>query len=499
MLAAFVALPGEERQRIGVDRLLTLEPLERLAALDELWKRRQEELQEATDAMVKPAELLKSRIAVLHASRGAGNSSSDNASPSVATMVGVCIASSTNATACAASRASDAAAKTRGLASKRPHQPPQSHKERLEALESLEDLLSDVDMARDFHTLGGWDELVAHLAADTPNDARTMAAWAVGTAIKNMPEFQLWALEPAAAAGGRTALELLIDSLSSAAAAAEAEAAAAALAANTATANGAAAAADAGADADATATAVAKPDYYAGAAKTVYALSAALGNNVALQRAFGAFQGPRALARLFVAVGTGGSGGKEALRLRVRLLTFVADLLGECERRGGSIRSGSGVGGDGGLRRSSGSGSRDSGGSERRDGGSHSDISDGSSGDVGHADTGVGSGLLQDQAVCPVGAAAAADALQWCEGAHELIEAAADDMRMLERILHILPRLHELCAGSGHFARMGTSERLRELWYMQEQFREARAGEAEAFYDNELSALFVGALAASEA
>mmetsp|Transcript_8169 Transcript_8169/g.18337 ORF Transcript_8169/g.18337 Transcript_8169/m.18337 type:complete len:535 (-) Transcript_8169:104-1708(-) len=94
-------------------------------------------------------------------------------------------------------------------------------------LDDLEFLLTDIDMARDFHTLGGWNLLVTMLAEKvhsspgtmTPNrnlndtdisDAATVpmehfassvqmvqahAAWVLGTAVKNTGEFIPWALE----------------------------------------------------------------------------------------------------------------------------------------------------------------------------------------------------------------------------------------------------------------------------------------------------------------
>jgi len=98
-------------------------------------------------------------------------------------------------------------------------------KDILSALRDLEFQLSDVDMARDFHTLGGWPYLVALLSDDlhhvqsrgsrNPNlekDATTftekgddvlaiideiqsLAAMTIGTAIGNLDEFRSWALE----------------------------------------------------------------------------------------------------------------------------------------------------------------------------------------------------------------------------------------------------------------------------------------------------------------
>jgi hypothetical protein len=87
----------------------------------------------------------------------------------------------------------------------------------VDALRDLEYLLSDVDMARDFHTLGGWSPLVSLLEVDDEerrrrrppaekeedeedtamllDEIRSLAAMAVGTAVGNMGEFRPWALE----------------------------------------------------------------------------------------------------------------------------------------------------------------------------------------------------------------------------------------------------------------------------------------------------------------
>jgi len=81
----------------------------------------------------------------------------------------------------------------------------------IEALRDLEFQLSDVDMARDFHTLGGWpylialldDTLHAHNDDDDVNDEiralvdeiRALAATTIGTAVSNLGEFRHWALE----------------------------------------------------------------------------------------------------------------------------------------------------------------------------------------------------------------------------------------------------------------------------------------------------------------
>lgn len=81
-------------------------------------------------------------------------------------------------------------------------------------LNDLEYQLTDLDNARDFHTLNGWPYLVsllsdgAHTKAlpsmnespithTTPQTItiQTLAAWSIGTAVKNVEEFASWALE----------------------------------------------------------------------------------------------------------------------------------------------------------------------------------------------------------------------------------------------------------------------------------------------------------------
>eukprot|EP00986_Skeletonema_menzelii_P013063 scaffold7400_cov122-Skeletonema_menzelii.AAC.12 len=96
----------------------------------------------------------------------------------------------------------------------------------IDALRDLEFQLSDVDMARDFHTLGGWPYLIAlldetmhdHVVVGTDPDSengaqevaevaaaaaaavvvdeiRALAATTIGTAVSNLGEFRPWALE----------------------------------------------------------------------------------------------------------------------------------------------------------------------------------------------------------------------------------------------------------------------------------------------------------------
>lgn len=67
--------------------------------------------------------------------------------------------------------------------------------ELMPALNELESLVSDVDNANDFHTIGGWSILSTLLSPKYPPEIRAAAAWAVGTAVKNNYDYQLWVLE----------------------------------------------------------------------------------------------------------------------------------------------------------------------------------------------------------------------------------------------------------------------------------------------------------------
>jgi nucleotide exchange factor SIL1 len=99
-------------------------------------------------------------------------------------------------------------------------------------LDDLEFLISDVDMARDFHSMGGWPLLVTLLSEDShvpvnktiqtlgqasENKIRTiqaLAAGIMGTAVKNTEEFSSFALEQVVIDNGTTttrAIDLLLD------------------------------------------------------------------------------------------------------------------------------------------------------------------------------------------------------------------------------------------------------------------------------------------------
>lgn len=142
MLSALERIPDDDRLDMGLDlKDLRTTPLaERLVKLETLWTERQHELKEAYEAMPKVNEVLTKRIDILE----------------------------------------DSAASESSL---------------LAALTELENMLSDIDMARDFHTLDGLPVLVSMLHVSQPEIIREAAAWALGTAVKNEPEHQRWVLE----------------------------------------------------------------------------------------------------------------------------------------------------------------------------------------------------------------------------------------------------------------------------------------------------------------
>jgi len=95
----------------------------------------------------------------------------------------------------------------------------------ISVLQDLEYHLADVDMTRDFHTMGGWPLLIAMVDADAhyengsiPIDlvanvrqVQLNAAWAIGTAIKNTGEFYPYAIEEVQVRGETTtALKVLL-------------------------------------------------------------------------------------------------------------------------------------------------------------------------------------------------------------------------------------------------------------------------------------------------
>jgi len=80
-----------------------------------------------------------------------------------------------------------------------------------DSLADLEDLLYDVDIARDFHLFGGWTQLTKMLVdASSPQGFRSQAAHAMGIAVKNHAEFADWALETSSVSS-RPMIDLVLD------------------------------------------------------------------------------------------------------------------------------------------------------------------------------------------------------------------------------------------------------------------------------------------------
>jgi hypothetical protein len=157
IVRAFKRLPPPELERLGVDissdRIL--QGTERAEQLKRAWLERQAELKRAYESMTKPAEHmgeLARRIKEYHYSV---SSASSLINPDDL------LVNQTSA-----------------------------------ALDELESALADIDNAHDFHTIKGWPVLVSILAPIHRSELRARAALAVGTAVKNSYDYQLWVLEP---------------------------------------------------------------------------------------------------------------------------------------------------------------------------------------------------------------------------------------------------------------------------------------------------------------
>lgn len=117
----------------------------------EAWTRRQQTLQEALKAMVKPAEAMSQLMAALQRDvpafaqlhhRTADRDASDEYAQKWAAIA--------------------------------------------QQFASLEDLVADLDNARDLHTLGLWPPLLALLHRSQPPPVRSQAAWVVGSAVQGV-------------------------------------------------------------------------------------------------------------------------------------------------------------------------------------------------------------------------------------------------------------------------------------------------------------------------
>jgi len=152
IITAFSRLPDKELSRLDVDiKAIITEGSIEAEKLFKAWETRQKELKEAMKDLLNAAEYMKSILDILRS----GNST-------------------------------DAV--------------------KIASLLELEDLLSDIDNAKDFHTIGGWPTLASLLippeVLSSPNtnssssiELQTVAAWAVGSAVKNSYDYQLWTID----------------------------------------------------------------------------------------------------------------------------------------------------------------------------------------------------------------------------------------------------------------------------------------------------------------
>lgn len=155
ILEAYRRLPASEIVRLGLD------PKERVSAgspeaelLFQTWQKRVEEIRAVMNSVAKPVTIMEDIILIIKekSSTFGGDVTAEDTAVAAAAI--------------------------------------------LPALAELESLVSDVDNAKDFHTIGGWVILSSLLSARYPNEIRAAAAWAVGTAVKNSYDYQLWAIEP---------------------------------------------------------------------------------------------------------------------------------------------------------------------------------------------------------------------------------------------------------------------------------------------------------------
>ena len=140
--SALNKLPNSELARLGVDIDGHFEAgSQRANRLVEAWNQRQQELKDALAGVLKPVEYMQDIVNILR------NTSLDN--PAV-----------------------------------------------IENLVVLESLLADVDNARDFHTIGGWNVMNNIFQTPAaPTAVKAAIALCVGTAVKNNYDYQMWVLE----------------------------------------------------------------------------------------------------------------------------------------------------------------------------------------------------------------------------------------------------------------------------------------------------------------
>ncbi len=172
-------LPPDEAERLFVD-LSDDEVVvgsERAEQLKLAWERRQQELRDAMKSLMKPAEFmgnltqqLRDKVSYFHHLIASTSSNSEEIRQVTSDMN--------------------------------------------QLLVDIESLLTDVDNGRDFHTIGAWPDLTSFLSPALPLSTRARAAWAIGSAMKNSYDYQLWTLEPVSLThppSNTTCLQLLLD------------------------------------------------------------------------------------------------------------------------------------------------------------------------------------------------------------------------------------------------------------------------------------------------
>lgn len=181
IVKAFQRLPEHELVRFGVDFDRTyVAGTPEAELLLEAWKLRQVELKDAMKNILQPAEHMANITRMLN-----GTAPELLSQPSAATIV------LPDGDTAPSNTASESAAPVKQL----------SVEDKVYLLGQLESLLDDVDNARDFHTVGAWPTLLSFLHPYQPVPLRAAAAWAVGTAVKNTYDYQLWTLEKSTGAG----------------------------------------------------------------------------------------------------------------------------------------------------------------------------------------------------------------------------------------------------------------------------------------------------------
>uniref|UniRef100_A0A7R9U9J5 Nucleotide exchange factor SIL1 n=1 Tax=Pinguiococcus pyrenoidosus TaxID=172671 RepID=A0A7R9U9J5_9STRA len=166
MKESLLKLPDAELARYGVTHAELSTPGAWEDRIDGIWQKRQQDLREAIESMGSHVNIFLERIMVLSAADS-------------------------------------------------------SEEDVMKVLLQLEDDLMDIDMARDFHTVGGWPALTGLLADSHAEDVRCQAALVVGNTVRNTPEFQAWVSEvpmgSAADVEEATMMHLLVSMMNSSA------------------------------------------------------------------------------------------------------------------------------------------------------------------------------------------------------------------------------------------------------------------------------------------